>query len=121
MIERIRRGCLVRPAGVVKAIGDDAAGFYPDAGRVALVTTDLLVEGVHFLRHAASGFDLGHKALAVNLSDIAAMGGTAREAFVGIGAPGDVPVIFLEEVYKGMKRLASESRRMHHEGQNPSI
>ncbi len=107
-IERIRGGCLVRPGGVVKAIGDDAAGFYPDAGRVALVTTDLLVEGVHFLRDAVSGFDLGHKSLAVNLSDIAAMGGTAREAFVSIGAPGDCPVNFLEEMYAGMKRLAGE-------------
>ncbi len=108
MIDRIRGGCLVRPEGVVKGIGDDAAGFYPDAGRVALVTTDLLVERIHFLRDAASGFDLGHKSLAVNLSDIAAMGGTAREAFVGIGAPGDIPVNFLEEIYKGMKSLASE-------------
>ncbi len=107
-IERIREGCLVRPAGVVKAIGDDAAAFHPDAGRAALVTTDLLVEGVHFLRHAASPFDLGQKALAVNLSDIAAMGGEAREAFVSLGVPGDAPAAFLEEMYRGMKRLAAE-------------
>ncbi|MCP4689357.1 MAG: thiamine-phosphate kinase [Desulfobacterales bacterium] len=110
LIERIRRGCLIRPEGVVKAIGDDAAAFYPDAGRLTLVSTDLLVERIHFFRDDAAGFTLGRKSLAVNLSDIAAMGGRAREAFVSIGAPGDVPVAFLEDLYDGMKSLAAEFR-----------
>jgi thiamine-monophosphate kinase len=83
-IRRISRGCLVRPQGVLQAIGDDAAAFEPVKGEAILVTTDLLVERVHFLREVTSGFNLGHKALAVNLSDIAAMGGRAREAFVSI-------------------------------------
>ena len=62
------------PKGVYRAIGDDAAAFYSAPGQLNLVTTDLLVERVHFLRDVASGYDLGYKALAVNLSDIAAMG-----------------------------------------------
>ena len=109
-IERIRQGCLNRNHQVIKAIGDDAAVFRTSSGNheVTLVTTDLLVERIHFLRHAASGFDLGYKALAVNLSDIAAMGGTAREAFVSIGVPKDCDVEFLDDVYKGMKHLAAE-------------
>jgi thiamine-monophosphate kinase len=107
-IERIRNGCLIRPDRVVKAIGDDAAVIRrPRAGQVQLVTTDLLVERVHFLREATSGFNLGYKALAVNLSDIAAMGGTACEAFVSIAVPDDCTVDFLEELYRGMKHLAA--------------
>ncbi|GBC62728.1 thiamine-phosphate kinase [Desulfonema ishimotonii] len=105
-IRRIGNGCLIRPANVVRAIGDDAAAFTLPPGEVTLVTTDLLAEGVHFLRHATSGFNLGHKALAVNLSDIAAMGGTAREAFVSIAIPKDCDVDFLDDVYRGMKALA---------------
>ena len=107
-IDKISRGCLVRPANIVKAIGDDAAAFTTDAGQLALITTDLLVERVHFLREAVSGLDLGHKCLAVNLSDIAAMGGEAREAFVSIAIPADCPLEYLEALYDGMKQLAAE-------------
>ncbi len=107
-IDKISRGCLIRPEGVVTAIGDDAAAFHGKAEQLLLVTTDLLVERVHFLRQATSGFNLGYKALAVNFSDIAAMGGNAREAFVSIGIPDDCPLEFLEDLYRGMQHLASE-------------
>ena len=106
-IERIRRGCLVRPEGVVRGIGDDAAAFRTDGRRLALVTTDLLVERVHFLREAIGGRDLGHKSLAVNLSDIAAMGGTAREAFVSIGIPESCDLDYLDDIFRGMQALAA--------------
>lgn len=105
-IRRIQGGCLVRPEGVTLGIGDDAAAFVVPEGEVTLVTTDLLVERVHFLREAAPAVDLGHKALAVNLSDIAAMGGTAREAFVSIAVPGDCSLEDVEEIYRGMRSLA---------------
>lgn len=107
-INRISQGCLVRPERVVKAIGDDCAGMIPEGGQVALMTTDLLVERVHFLREATTGFNLGHKALAVNLSDIAAMGGTPTEAFVSIAIPETCAIDYLDDVYKGMKSLARE-------------
>lgn len=106
-IKKISRGCLIRPQNIVKAIGDDAAAFRSDPDRLSLITTDLLVERIHFLRNAISGFELGFKSLAVNLSDIAAMGGTAREAFVSIAIPEDCPVDYLEEIYAGMKQLAA--------------
>jgi thiamine-monophosphate kinase len=105
-IRRIRGGCLTRPEGVLRGIGDDAAAFRSDGRLVSLVTTDLLVERVHFLRQAISGCDLGHKSLAVNLSDIAAMGGTAREAFVSIAIPDACELAYLDDVYRGMRDLA---------------
>ena len=106
-IKRISRGCLVRPEGVIKGIGDDAAAFRTDSRLAALLTTDLLVERVHFLREAISAYELGHKSLAVNLSDIAAMGGTAREAFVSIAIPEGYELDALEDLFQGMKDLAA--------------
>jgi len=107
-IDRVSANCLVRRDGVTRAIGDDAAAFTVPAGELILLTSDMLVEGVHFLRKAASPEALGAKALAVNLSDIAAMGGTAREAFVSLGIPSDVSVDFLDGIYRGMRELARE-------------
>jgi thiamine-monophosphate kinase len=107
-IERICQGCLIRPNGIVKSIGDDAAVFKTAADRLMLLTTDMLVEGVHFTRDQISPFNLGRKALAVNLSDIAAMGGEAADAFVSIAVPGGVALDYLEEIYRGMKHLAAE-------------
>ncbi len=107
-IKRISRGCLIRPQNIIKAIGDDAAAFIPTPHEVMLVTTDLLVERIHFFRNTTSGFNLGYKALSVNLSDIAAMGGIGREVFISIGVPENCSVDFLEDLYNGMKRLATE-------------
>jgi thiamine-monophosphate kinase len=109
-IERVRGGCLQRPENVVVGIGDDAAAFRTEPGGLTLATTDLLIEGVHFLRAATCGEDLGHKALAVNLSDIAAMGGTPREAFVSIAVPADCDLAYLEGLYAGLRALAAEHR-----------
>ncbi|MFZ1202364.1 MAG: thiamine-phosphate kinase [Desulfobacterales bacterium] len=106
-IDRIRRGCLIRPAGIIRAIGDDAAVFRSEGQLLNLVTTDLLIERIHFLREAVDPASLGHKALAVNLSDIAAMGGTARNAFVGLAVPPDVTLDFLDDLFGGMKHLAA--------------
>ena len=107
-IRKISRGCLIRKDSVVQAIGDDAAVFATEPDQLSLVTTDLLVERIHFLRDSTSGFNLGYKALAVNLSDIGAMGGVAREAFISIAIPDDCPMDYLEDLYAGMKHLALE-------------
>jgi thiamine-monophosphate kinase len=107
-IRRISEGCLIREKGVVRAIGDDAAVLRPEPGLLELVTADLLVERIHFLRDRISGTELGHKSLAVNLSDIAAMGGTAREAIVSLAIPDDCPLDYLDGLYEGMKKLAEE-------------
>ena len=109
LIERIAAGCRIRPQGVVRGIGDDAAAVTP-AGGLLLLATDLMTEGIHFLRDTTSAADLGYKALAANLSDIAAMGGTAREALVSIAVPDDCTVDFIEDLYRGMLSLAAEHR-----------
>lgn len=101
-IDRIRQQGLIRPDGVFKGIGDDAAAFWSDGEKLTLVTTDLLVERIHFMRDAASAFSLGWKSMAVNFSDIAAMGGTAREAFVSIAIPETCSLEYLDELYQGM-------------------
>jgi thiamine-monophosphate kinase len=107
-IKRISRGCTIRPETVIKGIGDDAAAFRTDGRLVSLITTDLLVERVHFLRDVIAGSDLGYKSLAVNLSDIAAMGGTAREAFVSMAVPEDCDLAYLEDIFQGMKDLGAK-------------
>jgi thiamine-monophosphate kinase len=106
-IKKISRGCLIRPDHVIKSIGDDAAAFTIEPDLVSLITTDLLVERIHFIRNSISGFDLGYKSLAVNLSDIAAMGGNAREAFISIAIPPNCSLEYLEALYDGIKSLAA--------------
>lgn len=107
-IKKISRGCLIRPQNVLKSIGDDAAAFFVNPDDVTLVTTDLLIDRVHFLRDRTSGFNLGYKSLSVNLSDIAAMGGVAQEAFVSIAIPGDCEIDYIDKIYRGMKYIAGE-------------
>jgi thiamine-monophosphate kinase len=90
-------------------IGDDCAVLPKDAKTDLLITTDLLVEGVDFNLDWTVPEFLGHKALAVSLSDVAAMGGEARWALVSIGVPeqlweGD----FLDRFYEGWHALAKE-------------
>jgi thiamine-monophosphate kinase len=88
-------------------IGDDAAVWTPTPGARAIVTTDSLIEGVHFRLDWTGWRDLGHKALAVNLSDIAAMGGRPRLAVVSLGLTGAEPVAGLLELYRGLGTLAA--------------
>lgn len=89
-------------------IGDDAAVLAsPGAGAHLIATCDMLVEGIHFLRDAVDPKDLGHKALAVNLSDVAAMGGAAGYALVSLALPPDLPVAFVDGLYEGLARLAA--------------
>jgi thiamine-monophosphate kinase len=107
LIARIAEHCVARPEGVVKGIGDDCAVVRASGGRLTLVTVDLLVERVHFLRGAITPEQLGAKALAVNLSDVAAMGGTPRDAFVSLAVPPDMTVEYLDAFYAGMKAMAA--------------
>lgn len=106
LIERISACCRVR-AGVAIGIGDDAAVIADDPATV--LTSDLIVEGVHFRRSTVGWGDLGHKALAVSLSDIAAMGARPIAAIVGLALPPeDAPEPGdLDALYEGMEELAA--------------
>jgi thiamine-monophosphate kinase len=81
--------------------GDDAAVLRAPDGRV-VATTDVLVEGRHFRRDWSSAEDVGHKAAAANLADVAAMGATATGLLVGLACPPDTPTAWLEGVAEGM-------------------
>ena len=94
---------------VVLGIGDDAATWQPPDGSAVVVSTDSLVEGIHFrLDEGWSDWpSLGHKALAVNLSDIAAMGAVPALATVSLGLRGDERVSDLEAAYRSLGALAA--------------
>jgi thiamine-monophosphate kinase len=94
-------------SGVRVPIGDDCAVLEPSPGHALLATTDLLIEDVHFRRRHASAADIGWKALAVNLSDIAAMGGRPRWALVALACPETVTRESVESFSGAMHELAS--------------
>jgi thiamine-monophosphate kinase len=94
---------------LVAGIGDDAAVVNQIANRDLIVTTDLLIEGVDFYRDAAPAAMLGHKALAVSLSDIAAMGGRPFWSLLSIGMPAEIwQDNFKDEFFAGYFELADQ-------------
>ena len=89
-------------------IGDDCASLQLTPGRNCLITTDTLLEGVHFDRKNTSARQIGRKALAVNLSDMAAMAGIPLAAVVTFGLPRDFGQRLAEELYLGLKEIADQ-------------
>jgi thiamine-monophosphate kinase len=96
-------------ASVRVGIGDDAAVFESDGAHDWLACSDLMTEGVHFRREWSPPRLLGRKALAVTLSDIAAMGGAARYALVSIALPPRLPAGFVDELFDGLLDYAQAS------------
>jgi thiamine-monophosphate kinase len=101
------QGRIPGAAGVEVGLGDDAAAV--ETSPFTLVTTDSLVEGVHFHRDAVPPRLLGRKALTVNLSDVAAMGGIARYATVSLCLPPDLTLGFVDSLYDGLLERAAEA------------
>jgi thiamine-monophosphate kinase len=91
-------------------IGDDAAAWQPSRSNRSIITSDALVEGVHFTREAMSARDAGWRALASNLSDVAAMGARPVLATVALGFPQDTDPAWLLGCYDGIAELASRAR-----------
>ncbi len=93
---------------LVAGIGDDAAVVHNTAGKETVITADLLVEDIDFRRTTTPPYLLGHKALAVSLSDIAAMGARPLWSLVSIGVPDDIwQTDFVERLYDGLLNLAN--------------
>ncbi|GAC1443191.1 MAG: thiamine-phosphate kinase [Chloroflexota bacterium] len=105
LIERLSSivGAVDAPMG----IGDDAAILEQAGDRYLLATVDMYVEDVHFTRSGTLPGDVGRRVLAVNISDIAAMGGTPTYALVSLALPPDVPADYIEGVYRGLSQEAN--------------
>ena len=97
---------LAQSPSVLLGPGDDAAVVAAPDGRV-VASTDVLVEGVHFRREWSSGYDVGRKAAAANLADIAAMGARGTALLVGLAAPADLPVAWSLELADGLRDEAA--------------
>jgi thiamine-monophosphate kinase len=110
LIERIRQKIPTPPHYVIVGIGDDAAILEPERNRLEVLTTDCLVEGVHFDQTFVGPADIGHKALAVNLSDLAAMGAAPRVALLSLVLPPSLPVASVDALVDGMAALAARAR-----------
>ncbi len=111
LIERLRNklGSVGNSEDVIVGNGDDAAVIRAGDGKCWVVTCDAQVSGVHFPSTGdVSGFAAGYKSLAVNVSDVAAMGGRPRFALISLGIPEKTPVSFLDDVYGGVRALSEQ-------------
>ena len=117
LIARIQQQLPPPPDWLLVGIGDDAAVVEPERNRVEVLTVDALVEGVHFDRAFVPPEAIGHRALAVNLSDLAAMGAAPRLALLSFALPAALPLADFEGMIAGLARLAA-GHRIHVAGGN---
>lgn len=117
LIGRIEQRLPAPPSWVVVGIGDDAAVVEPERNRVEVVSVDCLVDGVHFDRAFVPPDAIGHRALAVNLSDLAAMGAAPRLAVVSLALPPALPLEDFDGIADGLTALAA-AHRVHIVGGN---
>jgi thiamine-monophosphate kinase len=93
---------LVQAYALPGVVGDDAALLPMPPGESLVVTTDVLVDGTHFSDRTTSGYDAGWRAVAANLSDLAAMGASPLGVTIGLALPLDTPIEWVEDLYQGM-------------------
>ena len=105
LIKKIKQQSKGRSPSTLIGIGDDAAALSLSPSKKLLATTDMLLEGVHFDLSYTDLYSLGWKSAAVNLSDIAAMGGVPRFCLTALGIPSGISVEQIKEFYKGFNAL----------------
>ena len=110
LIGRIQRCLPPSPEWMPIGIGDDAAVVVPERNRLEVLSVDALVEGVHFDRTFTPPAAIGHRALAVNLSDLAAMGASPRLCLLSLVLPPEWPVHEFDEMILGLTSLAARNR-----------
>ena len=110
LIGRIARKARPIHSALIAGIGDDCAIWRPRAGEDLVFTTDFLLEGVHFDRAIYSPSDIGHKALARGLSDIAAMGAEPRFCLLSLALAPDCDQRWVDSFYSGFLKLAKHFR-----------
>ena len=106
VIERIRQRLPPPSADIVLGIGDDAAVVRGGKNLLQVLTTDALVETIHFDRRFSTAADIGYKALAVNASDLAAMGATPHVALLSLMLPADTPIDDVDALLDGLFEMA---------------
>ena len=106
LIARLRSHLPPAPEWLLVGIGDDAAVVEPERNRVEVLTVDAVVEGIHFDRAFVPPDAIGHRALAVNLSDLAAMGATPRLALLSMALPSALPLADFDAIVAGFAALA---------------
>ncbi len=107
LIDDIKQLFNSKTASLALGIGDDCAVMKHGEGMVSLITTDVLAEGVHFDRNYFTPFQLGMKAAAVNISDIAAMGASPKYILTSLAIPKNIDYIFIKKFYNGIKKCCS--------------
>ena len=107
-IDRIKDLFATLPDNGFEGIGDDCAVLPVGGGESLVFTTDMLAEGVHFLRTATSARELGRKSLAVNLSDVASMGARPIATLLSLSLPDDATGAWAEEFMQGYRELSQE-------------
>jgi thiamine-monophosphate kinase len=110
LIAHIRERQPASPDWLLVGIGDDAAVVEPERNRVEVLTVDALVEGIHFDRAFVPPHAIGHRALAVNLSDLAAMGAAPRLALLSMALPAALPLADFEAIVDAFTVLARRHR-----------
>lgn len=105
LIEYIRKKTVRKASSVLIGMGDDAAALKVSSSSLLLATTDMLLEGVHFDLSYTDFYSLGWKSAAVNLSDIAAMGGVPRFCLISLGIPSSVSVEQVKDFYRGFRTV----------------
>jgi thiamine-monophosphate kinase len=103
LLERIRKKFSRKYPDVICGIGDDSAVVRPELKNM-LLTTDMMVEGIHFDLKWTTPFQVGFKLISVNVSDIYAMGGKPRFALINFAAPGDAGISMFKGVFDGIER-----------------
>ena len=117
LIARIQARLAPAPPWLLVGIGDDAAVIEPERNRLEVLSVDTIVEGVHFDPAFVPAEAIGHRALAVNLSDLAAMGAAPRLALLAMALPSSLPVADFDGIVTGFRGLAGR-HRLHVVGGN---
>ena len=117
LVARIQQRLPAAPPWLLVGIGDDAAVVEPERNRVEVLTVDAIVEGIHFDRAFTPPDAIGRRALAVNLSDLAAMGAAPRLALLSMALPDSLPIADYDAIADGFAALA-RAHRVHVVGGN---
>ena len=108
LIARVHSSLPYAQNSIIVGIGDDAAVVEQDRGMATVITTDAAVEDIHFKQSFVPPYDIGYKALAMNLSDLAAMGAVPKHVLLSLILPSDLSVMSLDEILQGFASLSTK-------------